>query len=158
MAERGYYPKGMIFPISNVILDEIEKYRDILVSHTSPLMSMITWEATTLGNVKVLNDTSDLYRYFNCTKSCEFIYAAVEKTIKETLPNELNYLDAFDKTYMAINKMIEMPNNKIKSLITFLLQNSGKLSKRKKEKYFEKLTFEEIEEIERIVEEYFVGD
>jgi Fic family protein len=157
LAQRGYYPKGMIFPISNVILDEIEKYRDILVSHTSPLMAMIIWEATVSGNVKVLNDTSDIYRYFNCTKSCEFIYSAVEKTIKKTLPNELKYLNAFDKTYIAINEMIEMPNNKIKSLITFVLQNSGKLSKRKKEKYFEKLTLDEVEEIEDIVEEYFVG-
>ena len=155
LAERGYYPKGMIFPISNVILDEIEKYREILVAHTSPLMNMISWEATVSGNVKVLNDTADLYRFFNCTKSCEFIYAAVAKTIKETLPYELKYLNAFDKVYAVINEMIEMLDNKIKSLITFILQNKGKLSKKKKEKYFEKLTFQEIKEIESTVEEYF---
>ena len=53
--------------------------------------------------------------------------------------------------------MIEMPNNKIKSLITFMLQNAGKLSKKKKEKYFDKLTLEEIEALESIVEECFVG-
>jgi len=156
LAQRGYYPKGMIFPISSVILDEIEKYRDVLVAHTSALMNLISWEATSSGNVKILNDTSDLYRFFNCTQSCEFIYSAVEKTIKETLPNELKYLDAFDKAYSAINEMIEMPDNKIKSLITFILQNNGKLSKRKKEKYYEKLTVEEVEEIEGIVEEYFI--
>ena len=43
----------------------------------------------------------------------------------------------------------------IKSLITFILQNSGKLSKKKKEKYYEKLTQEELREIESVVEEYF---
>jgi len=155
LAQRDYYPKGMIFPISSVILDEIEKYRDVLVTHSSPLMNIISWEATAVGNVKVLNDTSDLYRFFNCTQSCEFIYAAVEKTIKETLPNELKYLDAFDKAYKAINEMIEMPDNQIKSLITFILQNSGKLSKKKKEKYYEKLRLEEIKEIESIIEECF---
>lgn len=157
LAQRAYYPKGMIFPISNVILEEIEKYRDILLSHTSPLMKMIQWEGTGFGNVKILNDTSDLYRYFNCTQSCEFIYGAVEKTIKEILPYELNYLNAFDKADIAIQEMIEMPNNKIKSLITFMLQNAGKLSKKKKEKYFDKLTLEEIEALESIVEECFVG-
>jgi len=155
LAQRDYYPKGMIFPISNVILDEIEKYRDVLVMHTSPLMNMISWKATPNGNVKILNDTSDLYRFFNCTKSCEFIYSAVEKTIKETLPNELKYLDAFDKAFGAINEMIEMPDNQIKSLITFILQNKGKLSKKKKEKYYEQLTLEETQEIESVVEEYF---
>jgi Fic family protein len=155
LAQRDYYPKGMIFPISNVILDEIEKYRDVLVMHTSPLMNMISWKATANGNVKILNDTSDLYRFFNCTKSCEFIYSAVEKTIKETLPNELKYLDAFDKAFGAINEMIEMPDNQIKSLITFILQNKGKLSKKKKEKYYEQLTLKETDEIESVVEEYF---
>lgn len=157
LAQRGFYPKGMIFPVSSVILDEIETYRSVLVSHTSPLMSMIEWRATESGNVKVLNDTSDLYRFFDATKSCAFIYHAVEKTIKETLPDELNYLNAFDQAYRAINEMIEMPDNTIKSLITLIVQNEGKLSKRKKEKYFGQLTRQEVEEIEGIIEECFDG-
>lgn len=156
LAQRNFYPKGMIFPISNVILDEIEKYREILVSHTSPLMDLIEWEATSSGNVKVLNDTKDLYRFFNATKSCEFIYESVEKTIKETLPQELKYLHSFDKAFEEIHNFVEMPDNKIKSLITFILQNDGKLSKNKQEKYYEKLTRGEIENIESIIDEYFV--
>ncbi len=40
-------------------------------------------------------------------------------------------------------------------LITFILQNSGKLSKRKKEKYFSELKDKEILKIERIIEELF---
>jgi Fic family protein len=127
LAQQNFYPKGMIFPISNVILDEIEKYRDILVTHTGPLMSLIDWEATEAGNVKILNNMDDLYRYFDCTQSCEFFYECVEKTIKETLPDELKYLISFDKSYDAINEVIEMPDNKIKSLITFILQNNNKL-------------------------------
>jgi len=156
LAQRNFYPKGMIFPISNVILQEIERYRDILVAHTSPLMNLIEWESTLSGNVKILNETKDLYRFFNVTQSCEFIYESVEKTIKETLPEELLYLNSFDKAYEEINLMIEMPDNKIKSLITFILQNDGKLSKNKREKYYEKLTELEIERIEKIIDEYFV--
>lgn len=155
LAQRGFYPKGMIFPVSSVILDEIETYREVLISHSSPLMSMIEWRATESGNVKILNDTSDLYRFFDATPSCEFIYRAVEQTIKETLPDELKYLNTFDQAYRSINEMIAMPDNTIKSLITFILQNGGKLSKKKKEKYFERLTEQEIEEIEGIVEECF---
>ncbi|MEA1891790.1 MAG: Fic family protein [Campylobacterota bacterium] len=156
LAQRNFYPKGMIFPISNVILDEIQKYKDILVTHTTPLMDLIEWEATPSGNVKVLNDTEDLYRFFNCTQSCEFIYESVEKTIKETLPQELKYLHSFDKAFEEINNLVEMPDNKIKSLITFILQNDGKLSKNKHEKYYEKLTQDEIENIENIIDDYFV--
>jgi len=155
LAQRNFYPKGMIFPISNVILQEIERYRDILVAHTSPLMNLIEWESTLSGNVKVLNETKDLYRFFDITQSCEFIYESVEKTIKETLPEELSYLNSFDKAYEEIHLMIEMPDNKIKSLINFILQNNGKLSKNKREKYYEKLTELEIERIEKIIDEYF---
>ncbi|MCF6173118.1 MAG: hypothetical protein L3J44_04965 [Campylobacteraceae bacterium] len=146
----------MIFPISNVILDEIERYKNVLVSHTAPLMSQIEWEATPSGNVKVLNKTEDLYKFFNCTKSCEFIYESVQKTINETLPNELHYLNSFDKTYEEVSAFIQMPDNKIKSLITFILQNDGKISKNKREKYYKKLTQVEINNIESIFLIFFI--
>ncbi len=96
-----------------------------------------------------------LYRFFDCTSSCEFIYYCVEKTIKETLPQELHYLASFDKTYADINEFIEMPDNKIKSLITLILQNGGTLSKNKRTKYFELLNDEEMKMIESIVNEGF---
>jgi len=157
LAQRDFYPKGLIFPLSSIILDEIENYREVLVAHSSSLMSMIEWEATVKGNVKIVNDTSDLYRFFNITESCEFIYRLVEKTIKETLPNELDYLKAFDGASSAINDVVTMPDNMVKMLITFLLQNDGKLSKKKKEKYFEALEKDELEAIEFIIGEYFEG-
>lgn len=155
LAKQNFYPKGMIFPISNVILDEIDKYRDVIVAHTKPLMNSIEWEATTTGNVKVLNDTDDLYRYFDSTQSCEFIYECVQITIEETLPNELKYLKSFDQSYIEINELLEMPDNKIRSLITFVLQNNNKLSKNKKEKYFSQLTVNEVSTIENIISENF---
>ena len=155
LAKQNFYPKGMIFPISNVILDELEKYRDILIAHTKPLMNLIEWESTKTGNVKILNATDDLYRYFDCTQSCEFIYECVQKTIQETLPSELKYLKSFDKSYKGINELLEMPDTKIKSLITFILQNDNRLSKNKKEKYFPQLTVDEVSTIENIIDENF---
>ncbi len=153
LASRGFYPKGLIFPISNVILDEITKYAEILKSHTFPLMQAIKWETTDTHNVKVLNDTKDLYCYFDCTASCEFIYSCVEKTISETLPHELHYLASFDKAFSSIDGMIAMPDNKIKMLITLIIQNDGTLSKKKKLKYFAHLSDEELRDIERILQE-----
>lgn len=155
LGQREFYPKGMIFPISNVIADEITTYRDILVEHSSPLMESIEWETTDKNNVKVLNETIDLYRFFDCTRACEFIYSCVEKTIEETLPEELNYLESFDKTYEEIYQLIEMPDNKIKNLITFILQNNGVLSKNKKDKYFVLMENDEVKKIQEIVKYNF---
>jgi len=98
-----------------------------------------------------MSRNAPICRSTHCTKSCEFIYRLVEKTIKETLPKELNYLNSFDKAYQSISQYIEMPNNQIKQLITFILQNEGKLSKKKREKYYDKLTQKEIDEIEDIM-------
>ena len=155
LGEREFYPKGMIFPISNVILDEIVTYRDILVEHSSPLMESIQWETTDKNNVEVVNETIDLYRFFDCTRACEFIYSCVEKTIEETLPEELNYLESFDNTYEEISQIIEMPDNEIKNLITFVLQNKGILSKNKKDKYFSLMVDDEVEKIQEIIKNHF---
>jgi hypothetical protein len=155
LGQREFYPKGMIFPISNVILEEIDTYRDILVAHSSPLMESINWKSTDKGNVEILNNTIDLYRFFDCTTACEFIYSCVEKTIEETLPSELKYLASFDNTFEEIYDFIEIPDNDIKNLITFILQNNGKLSKNKKKTYFHLMEDFEVEKIEEIIKNNF---
>jgi len=39
--------------------------------------------------VKVLNDTADLYRCFDCTEAAaEFLYACVERTVEQDLTRE----------------------------------------------------------------------
>ncbi|MCP3933245.1 MAG: cell filamentation protein Fic, partial [Bacteroidetes bacterium] len=54
-----------------------------------------------------------------------------------------------------IKNYIDMPDNLVDLLIRFLSQNNGKLSKRAKEKEFEKLTSSEIRAIEQKFEEIF---
>ena len=44
---------------------------DALRAHSGPLMSFIEWRPTANRNVEVLNDTADLYRYFDCTRAAE---------------------------------------------------------------------------------------
>ena len=46
---------------------------------------------------KVLNDTADLYRYFDCTHAAEFLYACVHRTVEEDLPREIEYLRRHDQ-------------------------------------------------------------
>ncbi|HNB23946.1 MAG TPA: Fic family protein, partial [Candidatus Melainabacteria bacterium] len=92
LSDRQFTPPGMLFPVSSVMLDWIDKYRDALQTHSGRLMEFIEWEATTKGNVHVLNDTADLYRYFDCTETAEFLYSCVKRTIEADLPREINYL------------------------------------------------------------------
>jgi hypothetical protein len=157
LAERKYTPPGMVFPVSSVMLDRIDDYRTTLQAHSGPLMDFIEWRPTLEHNVEVLNDTADLYRYFDCTEAAEFLYACVRRTVEHDLPREIDYIRRHDKTMSRIMDRIEMPDRLVQNLIIFVRQNNGTLSKRKREKEFSALTDDEVQSLERIINDVFEG-
>jgi hypothetical protein len=157
LAERKYTPPGMVFPVSSVMLDRIDDYRMTLQAHTGPLMDFIEWRPTAEHNVEVLNNTADLYRYFDCTQAAEFLYACVRRTVERDLPREIDYLRRHDEAMTRIMNMIEIPDRLAQNLIMFIRQNNGTLSKRRWEKEFSALTEDEVLILERIVEDVFDG-
>jgi Fic family protein len=157
LAERKFTPPGMIFPVSSVMLDRIEDYRETLRAHSSPLMDFIEWRTTPDQNVEVTNDTADLYRYFDCTAEAEFLYSCVERTVQHDLPKEIDYLKRHDEALHRIMNAVEMPDRMAQSLILFIRQNAGLLSRKRREDEFSKLTDSEIADIEQIVRGAFEG-
>src|SRR5205085_2848490 len=129
LAERNLTPPGMIFPVSAVMLDQIDRYRETLRNHSGPLMDLINWRTTPERNVEVLNDTVDLYRYFDCTAAAEFLFGCVARTIEHDLPQEVDYLRRHDEAMRRIMSMVEMPDSVADRLILFIRQNNGKLGK-----------------------------
>ena len=71
LAERGFNPPGLVFPVSSVILRLIDDYRRVLEGTSRPLLPLIEWESTSRGNIRVLNDTGDFYRFFDATSCAE---------------------------------------------------------------------------------------
>jgi len=157
LAEQRFAPPGIVFPVSAVMLDQIEEYQRTLREFSAPLMHGIQWQSTEQGNVEVLNDTADLYRYGDYTAIAEFLYSAVKQTISELLPKEVSYLTSYDKAQRAIGSRIDMPANQIRNLIMFITQNDMKLPLKRREKEFADLTDEEVLAIEREVARAFSG-
>ena len=155
LAERGFTPKGMVFPVSSVILDRINEYRNTLQSHSSPLMRYIDWTPTTRRNVEVLNETADLYRYFDCTEEAEFLYACVARTVEHDLPAEIEFLQHQDEVQKRIMDTVEMPDQLALDLIMFMRQNGGKIPEQRRRKEFDALSDDEVRRIESIYEEVF---
>jgi len=153
LAERGFNPKGLVFPVSAVILRLIDDYRRNLESYSRPLLPLIEWEATPDGNVRVLNDTGDFYRFFDATPHAEFLYQCIQTTIDKDLPKEAAFLQAYDRFAQRAQDLVEMPNTILGLLFRFLRQNGGTLSKRARSREFAKLTDEESTELERIYTE-----
>lgn len=156
LADCGFVPKGLVFPISAVILDRVDQYRAVLESFSKPRLDLIEWRPTPDNNVEVLNETIDLYRYFDCTEQAEFLYECVEETVLHTLPDELAFLQRYDQMQRFINEYLEMPARTIDLLIRFLAQNEGRLSRRAKEKEFAELTAEEVSAVEQKYAEVFL--
>jgi hypothetical protein len=150
LAEHRFTPKGIVFPVSTVILERIDEFRRVLESYSRPRLEFIKWRATKSGNVEVLNETIDLYRYFDATFLAEFLYNCVYHTIEKTLPEEIAYLERYDRLKTAINEQFDMPDYRVDLLIRFLQQNKGVLSQRAKEKEFQALTPQECEQLERL--------
>lgn len=157
LAERGFNPPGLVFPISSVILERIADYRRVLEDYSFRLLPVVEWEATSAGNVRVLNDTADFYRFFDATPQAEFLYACVRKTIEEDLPAEADFLRRHDGFLAGLARIVDMPQRTTDLLFRFLHQNGGLLSQRARGQEFRLLTDDEAAGIERLYAECF-GD
>ena len=153
--ERGFAPDGIIFPVSAAILSSIKEYKNVLENYSKARLDLVEWHPTENGNVEVLNQTIDLYRYFDATKQAEFLYDCVHQTIVKILPEEVLYLERYDRMKGAINERFDMPDHIADLLIRFLEQNDGSLSNRAKEKEFKELSEKEVSELESLYKDIF---
>lgn len=155
LTRMGYTKRGMIFPVSAAILNRIDEYQSILEAYSSQRIELIEWKPTADHNVEILNDTIDLYRYYDLTKQVEFLYECIEETIEKIIPEELDYLEKHDRMTKYINNNLSLPDTKVDLLIKLLDQNRGRLSKNKRQKEFDDFTDEEISSIEENFQSIF---
>ncbi len=149
LAQRGFNPSGIVFPVSAAILERLDVYRAVLEDYSRRLLPVIDWRPTEEGNIEVLNDTADFYRFFDATPHAEFLYACVRKTIEEDLPRETQFLAHYDQFRSRVEAIVDMPDRTIDLLFRFLHQHGGKLSKRAREREFAQLTEKEAAVVER---------
>ncbi len=158
LANRGFNPSGVVFPVSSAILDRMEEYEKALEDYSKRLLPVIDWAPTIHGNVVVKNDTSDFYRYFDATPQAEFLFSCVVQTIEKDLPNETAFLERYDRFRSSVERIADMPDRMIDRLFRFLNQNGGRLGKKRREGEFARLTDAEVESLEAAHGEIFGGD
>ncbi|HLG41167.1 MAG TPA: Fic family protein [Chitinophagaceae bacterium] len=155
LLRKEYVSKGVIFPVSAIILERLDEYRRVVENFSKPRLDLIEWKPAENNNVEVLNDTIDLYRYFDATKQVEFLYSCVQQTIEQTIPEEVEYLEKYDLMKDYLDNLFEMPDKTVALLVRFLEQGNGKISERAKTKEFKELTDEEVLAIENKYQEIF---
>ncbi|MHB8873914.1 MAG: hypothetical protein ACYC8T_09545, partial [Myxococcaceae bacterium] len=82
-----------------------------------------------------------------------FLYRCVEETVDRDLPEEVTYLERYDRFAAGVSNIVEMPATTIDLLHRFLRQGGGRLSNRAKLEEFGVLTEGEISRIEHLYSE-----
>jgi hypothetical protein len=152
LARRGFTPEGLMFPVSAAMLKNPGEYDASLEAFSKPLMPLVEYELDDEGRMTVLNDTAVWYRFIDMTPQAEALFAFIEKTIETELVEELNFLANYDRTKVAIQEIVDMPDRQIDLFIRFCLQNHGQLSARKRTNHFAALTDGEIARMEQAVQ------
>ncbi|MBS0359593.1 MAG: Fic family protein [Proteobacteria bacterium] len=154
LSKLGFTPDNMIFPVSAVILKDLQSYDQCLERFSKLIMEAIeNYQIDTNGELKVNEETLQYYQYIDFTRFAEYLFSCIKSTIQKDFPEQLDYLVAYDKTKKSIQNIVDMPDRLINLIINFILQNNGKLSSQKRDKYFFELSEEELQSIENVVQE-----
>jgi hypothetical protein len=114
-------------------------------------MPLIDWRPTANDGVDVMNDTADLYRYFDATALAEYLYDRVADTVRIDLRQELDFVRIYDRALDGVRAVIDMPDRRASLLVQLLLRNGGRLSKNKRSTFSEVLD-DELSRIEANVQ------
>lgn len=136
-----------------MFLEHIEQYKQVLEHYSRPRLLLTEWETTPSLNVRVVNETRDLFRFFDATRQAEFLADSVVETIRQTLPREIEYLRRYDQAKQRIEAFLDMPDATFDLMMGFLRQNNGHFSNRARTKEFAKLTDEEVVSIEDVYQD-----
>ena len=155
LANRGVTPRGTIFPVSATMLNNMHDYDACLESFSHSIMPLIKYRMNEDFSLDVFNETADLYRYFDATRMCEYLYDCIRKTIDSELKEELETLSAFARARMALDAAFDLPEKKKNLLLKLCWQGKGTLSASKREAHFKDYSDAEISAMVEAIAPYF---
>jgi tetratricopeptide (TPR) repeat protein len=151
LARRKFSPPGVIFPVSAAIVRERHKYDEALETFSKAIADYIDYTLTPDQEVDVHNQTAHLYRYFDATPLVEYLYDRVIDTVRHDLKLELGYMATYDRALEAVREQIDMPDKRASLFVQLCLQNKGRLSNAKRDR-FRELNDDEVAALEEAVQ------
>lgn len=150
LSSSGFTPKGIVLPVSAVILASLNDYVAALEIFSKPLTARTTYnpdapELPATGNDAVY------FRYFDATAQTEFLCRSLERTIEHDLDQEISFLLGFDKARKALTGEIDWPAHSLDLFIRLVQQNGYRLSRSKRDSHFAWMTDEELGRFESAV-------
>jgi hypothetical protein len=154
LSNAGFTPKGIILPVSAVILANLSRYNETLEDFSRPIRARTSFDpqvpqAPATGNDPVY------FRYFDATEQASFLYDALERTVEKDLDAEICFLLGFDRAQGALSALADWPAHSLDMFIRVVRQNEGRLSVNKQKSHFEWMSQEELARFETIVARAF---
>ena len=156
LSASGFTPKGIVLPVSAVILANQKQYVDALERFSQPLRARTSYnpdapDAPATGNDAVY------FRFFDATAQAAFLYWALERTVEHDLVDEVAYLLGFDAARTALQGLLDWPAHSLDLFIRLVQQNQGTLSNTKRESHFKWMRDDESRLAEAAVREAFAS-
>ncbi len=154
LSSSGFTPKGIVLPVSAVILANQAEYVHALERFSKPLRARTTYNPDLPDSSAAGNDAL-YFRYFDATDQASFLYWALERTVEQDLEEEINYLLGFDAARSALKNTLDWPAHSLDLFIRLVHQSKGNLSKTKRQSHFAWMTDDEVKRSEAAVSEAF---
>ena len=84
------------------------------------------------------------------TRQVESTFGRLSDAIDVDLAEELGFLDLFDQSLRAVERIVDLPDRRAREFVQLVLQNDGRLARRKRGRYPE-LSDDEIAALEAAV-------
>lgn len=154
LSSAGFTPKGIVLPVSAVILANLTEYVNALERLSTPIQRRTTYNPDAPDVPSVGNDAV-YFRYFDATEQASFLYWALARTVEHDLEDEIRFLLGFDLARNRLNVLLDWPGQSVDLFIRLVHQNGGELSKAKRASQLEWMTDSEVSRCVAIVTDAF---
>lgn len=166
LMERGAVERGAVIPVSATMLAQIRDYDAALRAYSQPVrvaaqeMADVPFavELTEPFTFTGYERVAPLYRYPVLTDQIAYLEKTIALSIQEDLLDESQFLMQFDRARALVSETLNLPSDRLDMLIQFVQQNSGTLSKSKRQRFFWNLTDEAISAVETAVRSAFAPE
>jgi hypothetical protein len=152
LVRRHFTPDGVVIPVSATMLRRMDRYDATLEAFSKPLLRVIEYSLDTEGRMTIDHFPAPIYKFWDATPQCEYLYDALAEAVDVDLPEELRTLRTYDAARRAVLSVVDMPDRKLDLLTHLLLQNNFRLARRKREAFAE-ISDPELSSIEMAVRE-----
>ncbi|GFE81234.1 cell division protein Fic [Steroidobacter agaridevorans] len=149
-----FTPKGIILPVSAVILAHLESYSAALKAFSKPLNAITSYDPI-VSKMQAQGNEAVYYQYFDATEQASFLYHALDCTVEQDLEQEITYLLGYDLAKKALNGMLDWPPHSMDTFIRVVHQNNNRLSTNKRKSHFSWMRDEEVDRAEEVVAQSF---